>query len=118
MRRPAQARTPNELAYQVCCSAWCADAQILQVAGETANKAADAAAKPTVPKNFKMPKQINSYADYLKYAGQANGIIPVTPEAESDAAMSPNAAPGPMSEGGTLLRLLHSTLVPSRLMSK
>ena len=89
------------------------------MAGETANKAADAAAKPTVPKNFKMPKQINSYADYLKYAGQANGIIPVTPEAESDAAMSPNAAPGPMSEGATLLCLLHSsTLVPSRLMSK
>ena len=71
------------------------------MAGETANKAADAATKPTVPKNFKMPKQINSYADYLKYAGQANGIIPVTPEAEAEA-MSPDAAPGPMSGDGVL----------------
>ena len=96
-----------------------ANVQILQVAGQTANKAVDAASaasQPRVPKDFKMPKQINSYADYLKYAGQANGIIPVTPEADSDAAMSPDAAPGPMSEDGTLLCLLHSILVLSRLL--
>ena len=43
-----------------------------------------------VPKNFQKPKNIQSYAQYLKYAGQATGILPIQPEADS-----PSAAPGP-----------------------
>ena len=64
--------------------------QVLAVAGETVNKAADAAVTPQVPKNFVKPKQITSYGQYLKYAGQAAGILPIQPEADS-----PSAAPGP-----------------------
>ena len=43
-----------------------------------------------VPKNFQRPKNIHSYAQYLKYAGQATGILPIQPEADS-----PTSAPGP-----------------------
>ena len=66
--------------------------QVLAVAGETLNKAGEAAAmsQTHVPKNFQRPKNIRSYAQYLKYAGQASGILPVEPEADS-----PSVAPGP-----------------------
>ncbi len=43
-----------------------------------------------VPKNFQRPKQIRSYGQYLKAAGEASGILPIQPEADS-----PSAAPGP-----------------------
>ncbi|BDA42886.1 hypothetical protein COCOBI_03-7790 [Coccomyxa sp. Obi] len=50
-------------------------------------------AQPTLNKNFKMPKNIKSYAEYLKYAGMATGVIPVEPFAEE--AFAP--AEGPSS---------------------
>ena len=39
-------------------------------------------AQTLVNKNFKMPKNIKSYSEYLKYAGMATGALPVEPFAE------------------------------------
>lgn len=39
-------------------------------------------AQLTVNKNFKMPKNIKSYSEYLKYAGMATGALPIEPFAE------------------------------------
>lgn len=52
--------------------------------------------------NFKKPTHINNYAEYIRYAGQALGYLPVEPEADAPApgpgaAMAPNSAPaGPL----------------------
>lgn len=72
--------------------------QILSVAGESANKAFESGLTPQVPANFKKPSKINSYSDYLKYAGQAAGILPVMPEADS-----PAMAPGPGPAGASCI---------------
>lgn len=68
--------------------------QVLAVAGDTLNKAGEAVMQPQVqvPKNYQAPKNIRSYAQYLKAAGQATGILPIQPEADS-----PSVAPGPSS---------------------
>ncbi len=41
---------------------------------------------------FKMPKNIKSYSEYLKYVGMAQGILPIEPFAE-DSLMAPAAGP-------------------------
>ncbi len=51
---------------------------------------------PKVDPNFKMPKNIKSYSEYLKYVGMAQGILPIEPLAEEA------FAPGP-SQGTDLL---------------
>jgi hypothetical protein len=58
-----------------------------------------------VPKNFKMPKTINSYGEYLKYAGEASGVLPITPEAEAPTAAEGSLAAGPSSAVGVVLPL-------------
>lgn len=77
--------------------------QVLAVAGDTVNKAAESATTPQVPKNFVKPKQITSYGQYLKYAGQAAGILPIQPEADS-----PSGAPGPAAGTATTFHSLAS----------
>ncbi len=63
-----------------------------------------------VPKNFQRPKGIHSYAQYLKYAGQASGILPVQPEADS-----PSSAPGPSA--GMFQTMKPSHACPHKLLS-
>ncbi|CAL8467474.1 g7012 [Coccomyxa elongata] len=50
-------------------------------------------AQSIVNENFKMPKNIKSYSEYLKYAGMATGALPIEPLAEE--AFAP--AEGPSS---------------------
>ena len=57
-----------------------------------------------MPKNFKMPKTINSYGEYLKYAGEASGVLPITPEAEAPTAAEGSLAAGPSSAVGVVLK--------------
>jgi hypothetical protein len=61
-----------------------------------------------VPKDFKRPKTITSYSQYLKYAGQASGILPITPEAEAPMAAEMPLAAGPSSAVGMVL-IVHSS---------
>ena len=51
-----------------------------------------------LPKGFKNPNSINNYGEYLKYAGQALGYLPIEPEADAPApgpggAFAPDSAP-------------------------
>ncbi|EIE24474.1 hypothetical protein COCSUDRAFT_52973 [Coccomyxa subellipsoidea C-169] len=45
---------------------------------------------PAVDPNFKMPKNIKSYSEYLKYVGMAQGILPIEPLAEEAFAPGPS----------------------------
>lgn len=93
-----------------CISAHAQLSQILNVAGEATNKVLEAGLTPQVPKNFKMPKTITSYSQYLRYAGMASGILPVTPEADAPTAAEVPLAAGPSSA-------VESALAPATAMA-
>lgn len=61
-------------------------------------------AQSTVNKNFKMPKNIKSYSEYLKYAGMATGALPIEPLAEEVSAEGPSAGAQKTTEKGTVKR--------------
>lgn len=46
----------------------------------------------TAASSFKMPKNIKSYSEYLKYVGMAQGILPTEPFAE-ESLLAPAAGP-------------------------
>ena len=48
-------------------------------------------AQTKINPNFKMPKNIKSYSQYLRYMGMATGVIPVEPFAEDAFAPAPSA---------------------------
>ena len=54
-------------------------------------------AQTKINPNFKMPKNIKSYSQYLKYMGMATGVLPIEPFAEDAFAPAP-------SEGKSILQ--------------